>query len=105
MAVNEWEQAEPGVRRKIHEPGQQLMMMEVVFEEGAEGSAHSHPHEQLTYCLAGKLAFHIDGEEITIEEGDSLTIPPNAVHGVTALTKSKLLDVFTPLREDLLDKE
>lgn len=103
MAVNQWEQAEPGVTRKIHEPGAQLMMMEVLFEEGAEGFAHSHPHEQLTYCLEGKLAFHIDGKEIIVEEGNSLRIPSNAIHGVKALTKSKLLDVFTPLREDLLD--
>ncbi|MFD2654990.1 MULTISPECIES: cupin domain-containing protein [Gracilibacillus] len=103
MAVNKWEQAEPGVTRKIHEPGDQLMMMEVSFEEGAEGSAHSHPHEQLTYCLAGKLAFHVDGKEVIVEQGESLRIPSDAVHGVKALTKSKLLDVFTPLREDLLD--
>ncbi|SFL67521.1 Cupin domain-containing protein [Gracilibacillus orientalis] len=103
MTVNRWEQADPGVTRKIHTPGEKLMMMEVSFEEGAEGSSHSHPHEQLTYCLEGKLAFHVDGKEIIVEKGDSLRIPSNAVHGVKALTKSQLLDVFTPLREDLLD--
>ncbi|UOQ50036.1 cupin domain-containing protein [Gracilibacillus caseinilyticus] len=102
MAVNEWEQAEPGVTRKIHTPGEQLMMMEVAFEEGAEGSSHSHPHEQLTYCLEGSLMFHVNGEEIMIQAGESLRIPSNAVHGVKALVNSKLLDVFTPLREDLL---
>ncbi|WP_058308889.1 cupin domain-containing protein [Gracilibacillus massiliensis] len=105
MAINQWEQAEPGVKRKIHTPGKQVMMMEVVFEKGAKGSAHSHPHEQLTYCLAGKLAFHIDGKEIVIEKGDSLHIPSNAEHGVTALEDSELLDVFTPLREDLLSND
>ncbi len=103
MAINQWEDADPGVKRKIHAPGKQVMMMEVVFEKGAEGSAHSHPHEQLTYCLAGKLVFHVDGKETLIEKGESLHIPSHAIHGVTALEESQLLDVFTPLREDLLD--
>ncbi|KAB8137594.1 cupin domain-containing protein [Gracilibacillus oryzae] len=102
-SINQWEQAEPGVKRKIHSPGEKVMMMEVVFEEGAEGSSHSHPHEQLTYCLEGKLAFHIDGKEVLLEQGQSLHIPSDAVHGVRALMPSRLLDVFTPLREDLLD--
>ncbi|SER28817.1 Cupin domain-containing protein [Gracilibacillus ureilyticus] len=103
MGINQWEQAEPGVKRKIHSPGNEVMMMEVVFEEGAEGSSHSHPHEQLTYCLEGKLAFQIDGKEVLLEQGQSVHIPSNAVHGVKALMPSRLLDVFTPLREDLLN--
>ncbi|PWU67888.1 cupin domain-containing protein [Gracilibacillus dipsosauri] len=100
--INQWEQAEPGVKRKIHRPGNKVMMMEVVFEKGAEGSSHHHPHEQLTYCLEGKLAFQVDEKEIVIEKGETIHIPSNAAHGVKALEPSKLLDVFTPLREDLL---
>ncbi|RCW76736.1 cupin domain-containing protein [Saliterribacillus persicus] len=100
--INEWEQAEEGVKRKIHSPGEKVMMMEVVFEKGAKGSKHAHPHEQLTYCLKGKLRFEIAGEEVVLAEGESVHIPSNKEHGVTALEESKLLDVFTPLREDLL---
>ncbi|GAE92170.1 possible pectin degradation protein [Gracilibacillus boraciitolerans JCM 21714] len=103
MAINQWEQAEPGVKRKIHDPGKQMMVMEVAFEKGAKGSAHNHPHEQITYCIAGKLAFHVGGKEVVMKKGDSLHIPSNAVHGVTALEDSQILDIFTPLREDLLD--
>ncbi|WP_066195758.1 MULTISPECIES: cupin domain-containing protein [Gracilibacillus] len=102
MTLNQWEQAEPGVKRKVHQPGKDLMMMEVIFEEGAQGASHSHPHEQLTYCLEGRLLFTVGQQETVMEEGESLQIPSNAIHGVTALTKSKLLDVFTPIREDLV---
>ncbi|MFC4386351.1 cupin domain-containing protein [Gracilibacillus marinus] len=102
--LNEWEQVDEGVTRKIHPPGKEMMMMEVIFEEGAIGSSHSHPHEQLTYCLEGKLVFEIDGDEVVIEKGQSIHIPSHAIHGVVAKEPSRLLDVFTPLREDLLKR-
>lgn len=102
--LNEWENAEPGVTRKIFNPGESLMMMEVHFEEGAEGYQHSHPHEQMSYCLEGQLEFTIDGEKTVITAGDTLVIPSNAKHGCRALKASKLLDTFTPLRLDLLGR-
>ncbi|GGG00034.1 hypothetical protein GCM10010916_16590 [Paenibacillus abyssi] len=58
--IGEWENAEPGVKRKIFAPGERLMMMEVHFEAGAEGYLHSHPHEQMSYCLKGKIQFVIN---------------------------------------------
>jgi len=103
-SVGQWENAEPGVKRKIHEPGAALMMMEVRFEAGAEGYEHSHPHEQLTYCLKGRVEFRIDGEPTVLNQGDSISIPGGARHGVKALEPSAVLDVFTPLRNDLLGR-
>ena len=102
MPVGKWEQAEPGVRRKIYPPGKHLMMMEVQFEAGAVGSEHSHPHEQYTYCLEGKFEFKVDGKTVMLTPGETLHIPGNAVHGVKALQDGTLLDTFTPVREDLL---
>ena len=78
------------------------MMMEVRFEAGAEGYEHSHPHEQMSYCLKGSLEFRIDGSKTTIRQGESIVIPSGARHGVTALEEAALLDTFTPLREDLI---
>jgi quercetin dioxygenase-like cupin family protein len=97
-----WEAAEPGVRRKIFQPGHALMMMEVHFEEGAEGYMHSHPHEQMSYCLKGRIAFTMDDVTTIIQQGDTIRIPGGTKHGVKALEPSALLDSFTPLREDLL---
>ncbi|CAG9620952.1 cupin domain-containing protein [Sutcliffiella rhizosphaerae] len=100
--IGTWEEVETGVRRKIHPPGKNMMMMEVQFEEGAVGAAHSHPHEQYTYCLKGKLQFTLGDKNIVLTQGESLFIPSGVVHGVVALESSTLLDAFTPLREDLL---
>ncbi|MCR2803772.1 cupin domain-containing protein [Paenibacillus soyae] len=98
-----WVSAEPGVRRKILNAGKQLMMMEVHFEENAEGYMHSHPHEQMTYCMKGSFEFEVDGTKHVLHAGDTLCIPGHAVHGCRALEPGILLDSFTPLREDLLN--
>jgi quercetin dioxygenase-like cupin family protein len=100
--IGVWENAEPGVTRKILQPGKTLMLMEVHFEPGAVGYEHAHPHEQLSYCLKGAIEFTIDGEKQVIRQGESVVIPSGARHGVTALEASALLDSFTPLRDDLI---
>jgi quercetin dioxygenase-like cupin family protein len=97
-----WEHAEPGVKRKILNAGVGMMMMEVHFEEGAQGYEHSHIHEQMSYCLRGRIAFYIEGEETILTAGDTICIPSEAKHHVKALEPSALLDAFTPVREDLL---
>lgn len=102
--IGEWEPAEPGVKRKIFAPGKNLMMMEVHFEAGAEGYMHSHPHEQMSYCLKGTIEFTIEGEKTVVRAGETIVIPGGAKHGVKALEPSALLDTFTPLREDLLKR-
>jgi quercetin dioxygenase-like cupin family protein len=100
-----WEDAEPGVRRSILNANTGLMMMEVHFEKGAEGYVHSHVHEQMTYCLKGRLAFNVDGVETIISQGESIYLPSHSKHGVKALEEAALLDVFTPIRKDLLGIE
>ncbi|MBD2867223.1 cupin domain-containing protein [Paenibacillus arenilitoris] len=104
-SIGVWENAEPGVKRKLFNPGQGIMMMEVHFEEGAEGYLHRHSHEQLSYCLEGELEFTVDGEKKVIAAGETIYIPSNAEHGCRALRSSKLLDAFTPLRLDLLGRQ
>lgn len=100
--VGIWELIEPGVRRKVFEPGQSLMMMEVHFEAGSKSSEHSHPHEQMSYCMKGRFQFVIDGEVHELHAGKALAIPAGALHSAKALAPGILLDSFTPLREDLL---
>ncbi|HZG58127.1 cupin domain-containing protein [Paenibacillus sp.] len=102
--LHEWQPAEPGVKRKIFSPGEGIMMMEVHFEAGARGYVHSHPHEQMSYCLKGRIEFTVDGKTTVLEAGDTIVIPGGAEHGVLALEPSALLDAFTPLRLDLLGR-
>jgi len=90
------------VSRKIRARGGSLMMVEVFFKAGAVGYEHRHVHEQLCYCLAGEFAFTIDGQTTTLKTGDSVYVPPSVLHGAICLAEGRLLDVFTPQREDFL---
>lgn len=93
---------EPGVTRKILSYDKNVMMCEISFEKGAMGKFHAHPHEQITYIAEGSFLFTIAGEQKTVNKGDSVYMPSNAEHGVTCLEAGKLVDVFTPMREDFL---
>lgn len=46
-----------GVTRRILAHGGKMMAVEVMFEQGAIGPMHNHPHEQLTYVLSGEFEF------------------------------------------------
>jgi quercetin dioxygenase-like cupin family protein len=93
----------PGqVTRKIRAYGSSLMMVEVFFETGSEGAAHEHPHEQASYCLEGEFEFYIGDNSFRLSRGDSIVIPGGRRHGTKCLEKGRLLDAFSPPREDFL---
>ncbi|WP_066629076.1 cupin domain-containing protein [Labilibacter marinus] len=99
----EWEELGGGVSRKFLGWDNQIMMVQVKFEKGAEGTPHDHFHTQATYCASGKFEFNIDGEKKIVEGGDGVYIEPNLVHGALCLEAGILIDVFAPVREDFLD--
>ena len=100
--MGEWEDAETGVRRRILQAQGRLMLMEVRFAAGAAGYEHSHVHEQISYCIAGRFEYSLDGRTHVLAPGESIYVPSNARHGAKALEAGSLIDVFTPVREDLL---
>jgi quercetin dioxygenase-like cupin family protein len=99
---DEWETVAPGVQRGILGYDGALMMVAVRFENGAVGAPHHHAHRQVTYIAEGSFEVTIDGQTRTLAAGGSFFVPPNAVHGVIALSAGVLVDVFTPAREDFL---
>ena len=90
------------ISRKIRARGGSLMMVEVFFKAGACGAEHRHVHEQVSYCLSGEFVFSIDGATSTLRAGDSLYVPASALHGTICIADGRLLDVFSPQREDFL---
>ncbi len=98
----DWKIVGEGIRMKVLSYGDNLMMTMVEFKKGAAAPMHSHPHEQISYILEGKFIYRIDGEEKIMEKGDSVYVPSNAKHNVTALEDGIILDVFTPIRRDFL---
>jgi len=84
--------------------GDRMMMAHVLLKKGCVVPAHSHENEQLTYILKGALKFDIGGKEIILREGEVMVIPSNVVHAAVAIEDTLDLDVFSPPRQDWLDK-
>jgi len=84
--------------------GEKIMMARVIMKKGAHVPRHYHHNEQVTYILEGALKFAIDGKEIVVHSGEVLCIPSNMPHEAWALEDTLDLDVFTPPREDWLNK-
>jgi quercetin dioxygenase-like cupin family protein len=85
-----------------------MMLAHVYLKKGCIVPKHSHENEQLTYILEGALKFRIgdDGaEEITVRAGEVLLIPSNVPHQAEALEETLDVDVFSPPRQDWLDKK
>ncbi len=98
----EWTELAPGNTRRvlIHTP--ELMQVEFGFEKGAVGALHSHPHVQVSYVAEGAFEVTIDGKTEIVRQGGSFIVPSGLIHGVVALEKGRLVDVFTPHRADFL---
>jgi quercetin dioxygenase-like cupin family protein len=90
------------ISRKIV-AGEREMLAQVYLKKGALVPMHSHESEQMTYVLQGALKFLINGEEITVREGEVLHIPSRVDHQAEALDDTFELDLFSPIRQDWLD--
>lgn len=87
--------------------GDDMMIAHVYLKKGALVPQHSHHNEQITYILSGALHFWIGadrGREVIVREGEVLHIPSNVPHEARALEDTLDVDVFSPPRQDWLDK-
>jgi quercetin dioxygenase-like cupin family protein len=98
----EGESVTSGVMRKVLAYCDSLMCVENLFETGAEGAVHSHPHTQITYVAEGKFRFTIGDEVREVSRGDTLCKQNGVKHGCVCLEKGILVDFFAPMREDFI---
>ena len=107
--VTDWnkipvEKIAAGIERQMV-VGQNVMMCRFRFAPFVVTAEHSHPHEQMTLVVQGKVKFFISGEERIVSVGDILHFPPDNRHGATMLDEEVILiDIFSPIREDFLEK-
>jgi len=100
----QWESPAPGIKRQIMGYDGQIMLVKVVFEEGAEGYMHEHFHSQVTYVAEGEFEFTIGDVKKIVKAGDCCYKEPNIPHGAICLKAGILIDVFSPSRQDFLKK-
>ena len=89
----------PGYHGKlVHATNMSIAFWDV--EKDAQVPEHSHSNEQVMHVMEGEFEFTLDGKTKTYYPGDIVVIPPHQKHSGKALTSCKLLDVFSPVREE-----
>ena len=84
--------------------GAQMMICRFRFAPFLVTPEHTHPHEQMSLVISGRVRFFVEGVERLALPGDVLHFPSNCLHGATMMDEEVvLLDIFTPLREDFLE--
>ena len=87
--------------------GDHMMLAHVYLKKGCVVPRHSHENEQITYILEGGLRFWIGADEskvLDVMAGEVLHIPSNVQHKAEALEDTLDVDIFSPPRQDWLDK-
>jgi quercetin dioxygenase-like cupin family protein len=77
-----------------------LTIGEVLIDADTVVPMHSHPHEQITYVIDGQFEFTVGSETTVLEPGMSALIPSGATHGGRTITACRVIDVFSPARDD-----
>ncbi|MEJ7736727.1 MAG: cupin domain-containing protein [Chitinophagaceae bacterium] len=70
------------------------------IKKGSVLPEHVHEHEQITHVLEGELEMIIGGEKYVFTAGMSHIIVSNTPHSAIARHDSKVVDSFSPARDD-----
>ena len=99
------EQLNPKLTRQFV-TGSQAMLSRIVLRKGCIVPTHAHSNEQLAFILDGALKFELgDGTTHIVRSGEVLVIPSNTPHSAEALEDTINFDIFSPPRQDWIDKD
>lgn len=80
-----------------------LMMIEITYEEQAVAQTHAHENnESITYVKQGRLEVQVGEHTQVLTAGDTFYVPKGVAHSARALSRAVTVDVFTPIREELI---
>lgn len=72
----------------------------VDIDPGASSKKHFHPEVEETYfVLSGQALVNIDGKDVTIKQGDLITIPTGTHHKVTNPSTHEVLQLYVTCAE------
>jgi quercetin dioxygenase-like cupin family protein len=92
----------PGITRRTVSNGKTMYQMLATLAAGSRMPAHQHTQEQLVYILEGKMRLIVEGVPHELLTGDSFYLASNIPHGVETLEATRVLDTFSPPRDDYL---
>ena len=79
-----------------------MYQMLATLAAGSRMPAHSHEQEQIVHVLEGRIRLIADGVPHELSTGDSFYVGSNVPHRVETLSATRVLDTFSPPRNDYL---
>jgi quercetin dioxygenase-like cupin family protein len=80
--------------------GERSTIAQIALKRGAVVPSHAHESEQLTWVRSGKLELTVGEQVFTVGAGAVLRVPSGLPHRATALEDTRVLDLFSPRRDD-----
>jgi len=92
----------PGITRRTIANGKTMYQMIATLTAGSRMPEHQHAQEQIVHILEGQMRLIVDGMPHELFTGDSFYLASNVPHGVETVLQTRVLDTFSPPRNDYL---
>jgi len=99
---NPWIEICPGIKRQTMASGKTMYQMAAQLAAGSKMPEHCHRQEQIVHILSGRMNLIVDGALHELNTGDSFYLASNVPHGVETLEETRVLDTFSPPRDEYL---
>ena len=99
---NPWIDLAPGIRRRTVTHGAAMYQMIAELAAGSVMPEHKHPQEQIIHILAGRMKVNVGGVSHELRPGDSYYLASNVPHAVETPEETRVLDTFSPPRDEYI---
>lgn len=92
-----FDQPVPGIERRCVD-ADNMLVANIVLQPGSIVPVHSHPSEQVSIILWGKIKWILGDErrEEIVQGGAVVRLPANCPHGVETIEETHLIDILSP---------
>jgi len=92
--VDPTSQFTPGIEGYVYDGLDGSQMAFWTYAEDAISKEHDHTYEEYIVVVQGQYNLYINGNEISLKEGDEYVIPAGTMHGGKALAGTRAIYAF-----------
>ncbi len=93
----------PAIARRFI-TGERVTVARFELKKGGVVPRHAHENEQVSFVVSGRLQFDANGRTVIVAAGEVLQIPGGVEHEVHVLEDALVIDIFSPVRQDWIDR-
>ena len=97
--------AESRVHTNVLETGEHIQLIWAKFEPDGSYAMHTHPYEQISVVLQGRMRLTVGDEVRDVGPGDMWYAPANVAHGGEFLGDQAVvfIDIYGPPSDSILE--